>query len=92
MSLFGHPYFGVISTYLDGAVYRRPQMLRFGAEYTRHFSRDCSLGIDFDAFHRLAAPITDPAGRYDFEGPRLSYSFGVYLRFRPTFPLKGSAR
>lgn len=92
VSLFGHPYFGVISTYLDGAVYRRPQMLRFGAEYTRHFSRDCSLGIDFDAFHRLAAPITDPAGRYDFEGPRFSYSFGVYLRFRPTFPLKGSAR
>lgn len=92
VSLFGHPYFGVISTYLDGAVYRRPRMLRLGAAYTRHFSRDCSLGIDFDAFHRLASPITDPAGRHDFEGQRLSYSFGVYLRFHPTFPLKSAVR
>lgn len=88
VSLFGHPYFGVVSTYLDGAVYRRPRMLRFGAEYIRHFGRDCTLGIDFDAFHRLSSPIADPAGLHTYEGDRLSISFGIYIRFRPSFLLK----
>ena len=88
VSLFGHPYFGVISTYLDGAVYHRPHMLLFSAEYTRRISRDFSLGIDFDAFHRLAAPIDDPLRRHDYEGDRFSYSFGIYFRFHPSFPLR----
>ena len=88
VSLFGHPYFGVISTYLEDAVYHRPRMLLFGAEYTRSLSPDCAFGIDFDAFHRLAAPIDDPQGRHSYEGDRFSYSFGIYLRFHPTFPLK----
>lgn len=88
ISLFGNPLYGAISTYLEDAVYRNPRMIYAGAEYTRTFGREFSLGINADAFYRMGTRMIDPKKRHDSEGDRLNYSFGVFFRFRPSFLIK----
>lgn len=88
ISLFGNPFYGAISTYLDDAVYRQPRMVYAGAEYTRRFGHEFSLGINADAFYRIGTRIVDPKKRHDAEGNRFNYSFGVFFRFHPSFLIK----
>lgn len=88
VSLFGNPFYGVTSTYLDDAVYRQPRMIYFGTEYARPFGREFALGINADAYYRIGTRITNANNGHNMEGNRFNYSFGICVRFHPSFFLK----
>lgn len=78
ISLFGIPYYGVVSTTEEGRVYSNPSTIYAGFEYTRTFGKGYALGVDVDFFKPKVSDVKQ----------NTAFSAGIYLRINPSFLLK----
>lgn len=88
ISMFGVPFYGAVSTTVDGGLFEHPQLVYFGAEYARTLGKGFSLGIDVDIYNRLSDRFYDPQTGWQSVGSATSFSCGIYLRINPSFLLK----
>lgn len=88
ISMFGLPFYGSVSTKEKGAVFKNPQTVYFGAEYSRKFGKGFALGVDLDVFYCLKDKINMPETGWEKSGSGTSFTMGVYLRINPSFLLK----
>lgn len=76
-NLYGNPFFGTISIKQPGDIFRGMNTAYLRADYTHTFSDDYKLGAELEAFCANAPGNNN-----------VCFSFGVFLRVRPSFLIK----
>ena len=91
VSIFGSPFYGTVSTKINGMLYDRPKLLHLGADYARTLGKGFIFGINVEAFYSLSGKmysseteIYEPSAF----GSNSNFSMGVYLRVNPSFLIK----
>lgn len=92
----GNPFFGCLSTFDPGKVFRNPSMIYGKLEYTRKFGKCFALGAELSVYHHFSSEsetyrlvdenFVDPTP--GFEKAATSIGFGVCLKVNPSFLLK----
>lgn len=88
ISMFGSPFYGAVSTKVEGATFDAPSMVYLGVEYSRVLGKGFSLGVDLDVYQSLSTTIHRPDAGSAPLGSATSFSAGVYLRINPSFLIK----
>jgi len=91
VTIFGNPFFGSVSSKIDGMLYKRPQMLGLSADYVHTLGKGVVFGITGDMFYNVAGRMySADTGLYEESsfGSNSNFSFGIYLRFNPSFLIK----
>ncbi|MCD8264072.1 MAG: hypothetical protein LUD02_07860 [Tannerellaceae bacterium] len=88
ISMFGSPFYGAVSTQIEGALFKQPQMVYLGLEYSRSFGKGYAMGINFDVYNHFATDMYLPEEGCVRVKSALSYDFGIYFRINPSFLIK----
>lgn len=89
ISMFGSPFYGAVSTSMDGVTFDGQNLVYLGLEYSRSFGKGFSVGVDVDVYQHL------PVNMYEQgvdgirkSGSATSFSAGIYFRINPSFLIK----
>lgn len=88
ISLFGIPYFGTVSTNVEGAIYDRVHTGYLSFEYSHTFARHFAFGVKANAYLVNTGAMTRPDGTTEGKANSTNFAFGAYLRMNPSFLLK----
>lgn len=88
LSMYGLPFYGSLSTKIDGLTFRKPGLIYLGFEYFKDLGKGFSLGVDLDVYQSLAGEMIHPEEGIQDQKSATSFAFGVYLRCNPSFLLK----
>lgn len=89
ITLLGNPYFGAVSTKVEGASYPdHPSTVHFGIDYSRNFGRRYSLGAKVETFCNSPGRIRHADGTFASTSTTWNTTFGIFLRINPSFLLK----
>lgn len=89
ITLLGSPYFGAVSTKVEGACYPdHPVTTHFGIDYSRNFGRRYSLGAKVETFCNTPGRIRHADGSLSGTSTTWNTTFGIFLRINPSFLLK----
>jgi hypothetical protein len=88
VSLFGNPFYGAVSTKLDGMQYLRPQMLSFAADYVRPLAKGFSFAVNAQMFYFISGKMYS-SSTGDFITPpfgnNANFSIGITVKINPSF-------
>jgi len=88
VSLYGIPYFGAVSTKIEGATIKNPSIVYLGFEYSYPLSKGYALGVDMDIYQQFKNTFHEKDNTSLLVGNKTSFSAGIYLRINPTFLIK----
>jgi hypothetical protein len=91
ISLFGNPFYGIISYKQKGMFFKNLSMLKFETEYTYPLGKGFDFGINTSVFYFLTGYMysDESPERYPFQlENNRNFSFGIYLRMNPAFLMK----
>ena len=89
ITLLGSPYFGAVSTKIEGACYPdHPQTAHLALDYSRTFGKRYALGAKVETFCNAPGRMRMADGTMQNTTTTFNTSFGIYLRINPSFLLK----
>ncbi|MDR3250232.1 MAG: hypothetical protein LBT42_01010 [Tannerella sp.] len=91
MTVFGSPFYGSVSTKIEGLKYKRPQLFYLSADYVHQLGKGFVFGVEAEAYFSFGgSAVMSDGGLYQGSvyGGNTNYSFGVYLRMSPSFLIK----
>ncbi|MDR2473482.1 MAG: hypothetical protein LBD53_08000, partial [Tannerella sp.] len=83
ISMFGSPFYGAVSTKIDDMLFRRPQMLYFGADYEWQPAKGFVFGFNADMFYYLSGSrysASDGTLQASPFGNNSNIAAGIYIR------------
>lgn len=89
ISMFGSPFYGAVSTSMDGVTFDGQNLVYLGLEYSRSFGKGFSVGVDVDVYQHLSVNMYEQGvDGIRKSGSATSFSAGIYFRINPSFLIK----